>query len=602
MFNGTGLIGMSLTTAATRKLTIIAQDPAVKGQDGKILTTQVSIPAEKLAPGPWGYRVQVIDYDASAKALYRARKPGERLSDDPFKNSSDETLLKDPAFHAQNVYAIVMRILARFEFALGRRVAWGFNTHQLKVVPHAFVDANAFYSRDSEALLFGYFPGRNGNTIFSCLSHDVVAHETTHALVDGLRSCYQDPSSADQAAFHEGISDVVALLSVFALDDVVRAVVDRHVGAVPKPGQGKPEFVDAKRLTVKKLRESILLGLGKEMGQELSAIRGQPLRQSALLLPDARDYQTREEFKEPHRRGEILVAAMMNAFLEVWTGRLSTLGDSESRRLRRERVAEEGSRAADYLLTMAIRGLDYCPPVHLTFRDFLSGMLTADAEIRPNDTTYGFREALRKSFEAYGITPASANKKKTAEPGLWEGPELRGPGELVFARTRFESLTRDPEEVFRFLWENRQTLGLVEGVYTRVNSVRPCLRVGPDDGFFLRETVAEYEQQVDLKASELGRFRDSTGETRGGVRRPDGMPADTDVTLQGGGTLVFDEYGRLKYHVNNRLDDVDKQSDRLQHLWEFGEFSDGKSIRRRFSSLHRLRSLDGSSTTTETWI
>ena len=251
---------------------------------------------------------------------------------------------------------------------------------------------------------------------------------------------------------------------------------------------------------------------------------------------------------------------------------------------------------------MTIRGLDYCPPVHLTFRDFLSGMLTADAEIRPNDTTYRFREALRKSFAAYGIKPASMNKRETDDPGLWDGPELRGSGELVFARTRFESLTRDPDEVFRFLWENRQTLGLVEGVYTRVNSVRPCLRVGPDDGFFLRETVAEYEQQVELKASELGRFRDSTGKTRGGVRRPDGMPMDTDVTLQGGGTLVFDEYGRLKYHVANRLDDVEKQSKRLQHLWEFGEFTDGKSIRRRFSSLHRLRSLDGSSPTKETWI
>ena len=72
--------------------------------------------------------------------------------------------------------------------------------------------------------------------IFSCLSHDVVAHETTHALVDGLRSCYLDPSSADQAAFHEGISDVVALFSVFALDDVVKAVLDRHAGELPTLG------------------------------------------------------------------------------------------------------------------------------------------------------------------------------------------------------------------------------------------------------------------------------------------------------------------------------------------------------------------------------
>lgn len=588
---------MSMTTAATRKLTIIAQDPMVKDQEGNILTTQISIPAEELAPGPWGYRVQVIDYDASAKALYEASEPGQSL-DDPFRHAKDERLLRDPAFHAQNVYAIVMRILARFEFALGRRVAWGFKPHQLKVVPHAFADANAFYSRDHEALLFGYFPGRNG-MIFSCLSHDVVAHETTHALVDGLRGGYLDPSSADQAAFHEGISDVVALLSVFALGDVVKAVLDRHAGDLPEK-QGS-DLVDVERLTVENLRQSTLLGLGEEMGDELNAIRGRPLRQSALLTPNPSYYQSDPEFREPHRRGEILVAAMMNAFLEVWTRKLKTLGDGESRRLHRERVAEEGSRAADYLLTMAIRGLDYCPPVHLDFGDFLSAILTADAEIRPNDVTYGFREELRKSFLVYGIMPASAGGE-SGEKGVWEAPKVPKPNGLKFSRTRFESLTRDPVEVFRFLWENRDALGLVDGVFTHVNSVRPCLRVGPDDGFFLRETVAEYEQQVELMASELGSFRDRSRKNGKGVRRPVGMPDDTAVILQGGGTLIFDEYGRLKFHVTNRLDDVDKQSARLQHLWDYGEFSKGKSVRRRFSSMHRLRAMDAFCPTEETWV
>ncbi|WZP01223.1 hypothetical protein EP7_005619 (plasmid) [Isosphaeraceae bacterium EP7] len=589
----------SMTPTATRKLTIIAQDPMVKDRDGTILTTQVSIPAEELAGGPWGYRVQVIDYDASSRTLYKAAPP---LKDgkDPFLDASDEKLLGDPGFHSQNVYAIVMRILSRFEFALGRRVAWGFKPHQLKVAPHAFADANAFYSREHEALLFGYFPGRGGGTIFSCLSHDVVAHETTHALVDGLRACFLDPSSVDQAAFHEGVSDVVALLSVFAIDDVVRALLDRHAGRLAVTVQ--PEFVDVRKLTVKNLRESVLLGLGEEMGDELNAVRGRPLRQSALIEPDPRHYREDPEFQEPHRRGEILVAAMMNAFLEVWAWRLSTLGDGQSQRLHRERVAEEGGRAADYLLTMTIRGLDYCPPVHLEFGDFLSAILTADAEIRPDDTAFRFRDALRESFLAYGIVPASDKNPKTGEAGLWATASARSEGALSYSRTRFESLTRDPDEVFRFLWENRGPLKLAEGVFTHVNSVRPCIRVGPEDGFLLRETVAEYEQQIELRAGELGDFPDPRDPERRGVRKPLGMPDDTKVILQGGGTLIFDEYGRLKFHVNNRLDDVEKQSTRLQHLWDFGEFSNGKSLRRRFSAMHRLRAMDRSCPTPEAWI
>ncbi len=252
---------------------IIAQDPAVKFGK-RILTAQVEVPAEDLQPGPWGCRVQVIDYDASTGTLLKPLEimPGAGVAfRDPFARASDKVLLSDPRFHAQNVYAIVMRTLARFEFALGRRVAWRFGGHQLKVAPHAFADANAFYSNRDEGLFFGYFPGRMG-TVFSCLSHDVVAHETTHALLDGLRERYTDPSSPDQAGFHEGFSDVVALLSVFALTDVVKAVVDRRI----RGGQGKAavNLVALQDVTPAALRESVLMGMAKEMGQEMSAVRG----------------------------------------------------------------------------------------------------------------------------------------------------------------------------------------------------------------------------------------------------------------------------------------------------------------------------------------
>ncbi|HEX5872544.1 MAG TPA: hypothetical protein VFY65_19075, partial [Longimicrobium sp.] len=397
---------MPVTLPHTRTLTVIAQDPHVRNPDGTLVRAQVEIPAEDLAAGPWGYRVHVIDYDASTGTLYAPRPvPNPPIVDgryvDPYQGAPDDTLLNDPGFHAQNVYALVMRTLARFERALGRRICWGFAHHQLKVAPHAFAEANAFYSRAHESLLFGYFPGAmDSGTVLSALSHDVIVHETTHALLDGMRRRFMEPSSPDQAAFHEGFADIVALLSVFSLRDVVAVLLRRAAQAT----DGPPDRIPGSALDPDFLRESALMGLAEEMGSEMSAVRGQPLRRSASLRPSRR-YLDEEEFLPPHRRGEVLVAATLNAFLEVWTSRAQGLRRFDGDLLDVERVVEEGADAADYLLTMSIRALDYLPPVHLEFCDYLSAMLTADYEIRPDDSRFGFRDHLRRSFQAYGIDP-----------------------------------------------------------------------------------------------------------------------------------------------------------------------------------------------------
>lgn len=568
----------TLSQPRTRKLTIIAQDPSVRVR-GRILRAAVEVPAEEIAPGPWGYRVHTIDYDASTDTLYRpikyrATSNGELA--DPFAEASDAELLNDPAFHAQNVYAIVMRTLARFEFALGRRVSWGFYGHQIKVAPHAFADANAFYSEREQALMFGYFPaGRK--MVFSCLSHDIVAHETTHALLDGLRQRYTDPSSPDQAAFHEGFADIVALLSVFALPEVVSAVLDLQSAE-------RTDRIARSKLSQEALRRSLLFGLAKEMGQELSGVRGNVLRRSVELKPSP-TYLTEAEFQQPHRRGEVLVAAVLNAFIAVWTQRLQHLGQISTGQLSRERVVEEGANIADYLLTMMIRAIDYTPPVDLRFADFLSAVLTSDREVNLNDGRYRFRETLRDSFRDYGVAPAAEGT--AADPGIWELPD----GRLSYGRTHFESMQRDPDEVFRFVWENRKALGLYEDAYSRVLSVRPCLRVGPD-GFLLRETVAEYIQMVDLTAAALRRLK---------IEKPQGMPDDQEVRLFGGGALIFDEYGRLKYHVHNSLRNSGRQQERLRHLWDFGYFRRSPESFRNFAAVHRRRAVSRPLSAAEEW-
>lgn len=594
----------------TRTLTVIAQDPAVRDAKHAIARAEVEIPAEDLAAGPWGYRVHVIDYDVSTGTLYTPPPvPAPPIVNgryvDPYAGADDDTLMNDPGFHAQNAYALVMRTLARFERALGRRICWGFEHHQLKVAPHAFLEANAFYSRGHEALLLGYFPGLSG-TVYSALSHDVIVHEATHALLDGMRRRFMEPSSPDQAAFHEGFADIVALLSVFSLRDVVAVLLRRAAVAEDGPSDRIPADV----LNPEFLRRSTLMGLAEQMGSEMSAVRGQPLRRSASLRP-ATDYLDRDEFLPAHRRGEVLVAAALNAFLDVWTSRAQGLRRFEGNMLDVERVVEEGADAADYLLTMSIRALDYLPPVHLEFCDYLSAVLTADYEIRPDDSRFQFRERLRRSFAAYGIYPvgtprpeAGAGRKQMPHPpspvptrgGDAPPAQAAVPLEvgmyihcyslaLTYDRTHFEPMLYDPEEVFRFVWENREALEVVDGVLSEVQSVRRCMRIGPD-GFALRETVAEFVQQIRVRAGELGTV------LKRPIEKPEGMPDAQEVRIFGGGTLIFDEYGRLKYYLHNSLDSVERQSRRLLHLWNAGAFAKESAGLESVARLHLLKALD----------
>jgi hypothetical protein len=565
----------------TRKLTVLALDPSVK--DGrKILRTQIEIPNETVDTGPKGHRVRIVDYDSTSNTLYRTEPVSREINRDddlpvdPFQDIHDAALLKLPAFHAWMAYGIVMKTLSRFEFALGRRVRWSFDGHQIQVSPHAFADANAFYSDRAQGLFFGYFPSLDAKkTIFTCLSHEVVAHETSHALLDGLRERYADPSSPQQAGFHEAFADIVALLSTFGAESVTAKLVDLGMPNV------SATTIRRSDMTPDKLRCSALLGLAQEMGSELSGIHGQALRRSAKLPPNT-SYLASKEFHEPHTCGEVLVAAVLNAYLDVWINRLRVIGDAS--KLDRKRAAQEGAEIAERLLTMCIRSIDYCPPTDLQFCDFASAILTADWELNPLDQKFDIRTSLLRWFRAYGIEPRS-NGLAGRQEGSWDPPP--NPEAFHYDRTHFDSMKSDYDELFRFLWENRALFKLNEQAFTRVLSVRPCVRIGRD-GFVLRETAVEYHQTLKVFASELSGLK---------IRKPVGMPDTTEVPLYGGNAVIFDEYGHVKYNIGNAImeggrKEQERQSERLQYLWDHGAFTKGASKLRALSRMHLMRRTD----------
>ena len=166
---------------------------------------------------PTGEYIEIIDYDPASDAFY----PPVDL-DDRYLLAQDglEPSVSDPQFHQQMVYAVIMNTIKNFEKAMGRRIQWAsqnvYKTVQskrtmesrfvkrLRVYPHALRQANAYYDPNKKSLLFGYFPAEPANpklhlpggTVFTCLSHDIIAHETTHAILDGLhRKVYRRYSS-----------------------------------------------------------------------------------------------------------------------------------------------------------------------------------------------------------------------------------------------------------------------------------------------------------------------------------------------------------------------------------------------------------------------
>lgn len=413
-----------------RRLRVFATDPGDSSRLGTafINTATIEVPwEEKLEPGPVGEYVEVIDVDPASNAAYEPvdLQDPHLLAQDGLAPSEGQ-----PQFHQQMVYGVAMRTIRNFEIALGRRALWAERLPQwqngrfqpapnagyvqkLRIYPHGLREQNAYYSPDRKALLFGYFDvdgpgggGGGGRTVFNCLSHDVVAHETTHALLDGLHRRYQDQTNPDVLAFHEAFADIVAIFQHFTFPELLRNQIGQLHG-------------DLKA-------ESILSDLARQFGQSLH--NGRALRRALDpefgRLPDPADGTkppagakrlTYAATMEPHMRGAILVAAVYDAFVSVYTRRsadLFRLATGGSGVLQPgaihpdlvERLAQTAVEVAQRILTTAIRALDYMPPIDPRFGDYLRALVTADADLA-QDHGAGYRVAFAEAFAARGIYP-----------------------------------------------------------------------------------------------------------------------------------------------------------------------------------------------------
>jgi hypothetical protein len=226
-----------------RRLRVYAYDPSLgtRLETLGINEAVVEVPWEDdLQPGPVGEYLEVIDVDPASQCCYApvALNHPHLLVQDGLAPS--ET---NPQFQQQMVYAVAMKTIEHFERNLGRVALWAANApgdrgangseryvQRLRIYPHAIRAGNAFYSPERKSLLLGYFFASQttavdmlpGGVVFTALSSDIIAHETTHALLDGLHRRFREPTNADVLAFHEAFADIVALFQHFSMPEALR--------------------------------------------------------------------------------------------------------------------------------------------------------------------------------------------------------------------------------------------------------------------------------------------------------------------------------------------------------------------------------------------
>jgi subtilisin family serine protease len=581
----------AVRTPPYRRLRVYAVDPSLSTRldTADINSATLDVRWEKLEPGPRGEYLKVTDELVGGQ-------PNELDLDDPRLLAQDGWAPAEgnPQFHQQMVYAVAMTTIEHFERALGRPVLWRHRQNaedplddalyvgQLEVRPHALRQANAFYSPEEVALQFGYFDADAtnagelvpGSRVYTCLSHDIVAHETTHAILDGMHRRYNEPTNADVLAFHEAFADIVALMQHFTMRDFLEMEIARTRGDIEA--------------------ESMLGSLAVQFGR---ATGGRGALREAIgsvengvwkrFTPDPTELDRR---LTPHSRGAILVAAVFDAFLaiykartqdllRIYTGGTGVLPTGAIHPDLVRRLADEASKSADHVLGMCIRALDYVPPVDVTFFEYLRGLITADSDL-VSDDRHNYRVAFVEAFRRRGIYPVNIDaptsdtlRTLSVDTVRWQGlddsllrskernaieRQYRGivdrlrryANSCLYVKDRkalFNAARKERLELhekikiaFDATPEFAKELGVDPGRTFEVHELRPAMRVSPD-GRYVPQVIVAVTQSTQVRAD-----------------REAGVPSHT---FRGGSTLIVDlSVPEVKYRIVKRITSDSRRS------------------------------------------
>lgn len=630
-----------------RRLRVYAFDPQFSsGLDtAELNRTVLQLPWEApwetpIGPGPTNDYLEVIDIDPGSGQFHRPVDLNDPmlLAQDGLAQSEG-----DPQFHQQMVFAVAMKTIRTFEAALGRRVIWAqrYNSEtghyepvpQLRIYPHALREKNAYYSPQRRALLFGYFRSEAtktaatpaGQWVFTALSHDIITHETTHAILDGLHRRLAERTGPDSVAFHEAIADLVAIFSR-ATNPALMAHVLTETGG---------------RLDCSSLLTRIGRQYGEARGMAAALRDAWDADKDGTVDPQALDKAN--DPKKPHLRGAVLVSAIYHAFSTLYHRRAGDLLGLAGRLgggldpVILKRLTSEAVMVAGQVLNMSLRALDYLPPVDATFGEYLRAIVSADMDLVPHDPLH-YRLAFIEAFRLRGIVSRDClslapenlvfegpdddtinaadlvNLGRTApfraqmqsdmlepEPVI-DGSELRGTRTSLDLEPRFDRaaavqqaednrylvhqwlIGSEGDEAVNAAWERalgvfftpwRPSRGTAPAT---IQLVRPQPGKGPDEVFAVEVHSVRMARRTGPDGQDLRQLIIQVTQRRRGfldaaVQAEQDAGAHQippDFWFRGGATLIIDlregQYGTIRRVIRKAIDDEDRLAAQRKHL------------------------------------
>ncbi|HEY5979965.1 MAG TPA: hypothetical protein VIT41_10050 [Microlunatus sp.] len=365
------------------RVPVIVKDPVVAEYRDVAPTESVTIEETLFLDGPVSPRVAVLDFEPGVGTLNTVARylPPARSRTIGAYEIPVPVTARNPTVHpvagAVSVFGAVHKTMIMFEEddALGRAVDWAFDAPQLLVVPRAGEMPNAFYERESHSLQFFFFNDLQHTTIFTSNSQDIVAHETAHALLDGIAPDLYDAVTPQALAIHEAVADLAALIVSLRCHELTRKVLEHSGGDIGD--------------------SNVFSGLAEQFGMALDPDRNylRNLNDDATIggsAPVATD--------DPHDLSTVMSGAFYRVLVQTYDELRRTDVQGEPTLGQNEKAL---FLAANRIKRALIRGLDYLPPGDVSFGDLARAVLASDEASHPESDT--IRNRLTTEFLRRGV-------------------------------------------------------------------------------------------------------------------------------------------------------------------------------------------------------